>query len=451
MSAGIALLLLLAADDPAQMLRVAWASQYEWKEDKVESVTIDFRYRRTWGQNDEFVREGQGQVVVVGDEIVRRHYPDAADDEARRELNGHVDWALARFIRRPFEQVFRDATFTGPEKSAYDQMKISLGNSAWFVKDDRIVAKEFDIGERGKPFIVRADCKVADVGGGYAIVGETMSYTQKTDSLKVTQERTLTTRTEADRPAPASYSYEKKSPKEKERFQIDFASVRFDLPDPVTLDPAARDLLKDAWAHRYVLPDNIIIQGEFTRQVDRDLDRARWSGDVRGDFQVYGMNDIQVALDEGNELTLRTCQTDIRWIFGLLKDTPFDEEFKGCGFELEAQGEESIVRVYGYPNALAFRIEKGHIVGHYQRILSEHDWWVYKTKSAGEGRFQIERMRREVEGKKIDLEFDYQRVRGQTIPKKFGVFESGPGFRGDFVVGVAEYSFRRAKVSLPDD
>lgn len=257
--ATLVLLLLAAPDDPAQMMRVAWASQYEWKEDKVESATIDFRYRHTWGDNGQNAREGQGQIVVVGDVIVRRHYPDAQDDDARRELNEHVDWVLARFIRRPFEQVFQDAKFTGPEKSAYDQMKIGLGDRAWYLKDDRIVAEERDFGDQGKPLIVRVDCRVTDLGGGYAIVGETISYTRRMDSAKVIVERGLTTRSEADRPAPASYTFERKTPKDKESFTIDFSSVRFDLPDPVTLNAAARDLLKEAWGHRFVLPENIII------------------------------------------------------------------------------------------------------------------------------------------------------------------------------------------------
>jgi hypothetical protein len=451
MRIGIVLLLLLAPEDPAQMLRVAWASQYEWKEDNVKSVTIDFRYSHSWGEKGESKRDGQGQVVIVGDDVVRRHYPDAADDDARKEIDEHVSWALKRFVRKPFEEVFKDAKFTGPEKSAFDQMKISLGTSAWFVKDDRIVAAEYDMNPGGKPDIVRADFKLADIGGGYAIVGETVSFTRKTDGMKVTQERTLVTKTEADRPAPSAYTFERKSAKEKERFTIDFASVRFDLPEPVILNPAARDLLKDAWSHRLVLPDNIIVQGEFHRNVDKDLERARWKDDVRGNFQVYGMDNVQVTLDgeDDNDL-LRTCEGHVRGIFRYLRDLKFDEEFKGCGFELEPQGTDSIVRVYGYPGALAFRISGGQITGHYQKVLSETGWWTYKTKSAGDGRFQIEQMKREIEGKKITLEFDYQKVRGYTIPKKVDVLATPYGFRGT-AVGLATYSFRRAKVSFPGE
>jgi hypothetical protein len=228
--------------------------------------------------------------------------------------------------------------------------------------------------------------------------------------------------------------------------------VRFDLPDPVTLDPSARDLLKGAWGKRLVLPEDIRILGQFQRVIDKDLDRARWRGDVHGDFQVYGMDNIQIKLDEDNEETHRQCERDIRGIFALLRDTPFDTEFLGCGFEREPQGDETVIRVYGYPKALAFRIADGVIVGHYDRALSELDWWTYKTKSAGEGRFQIEKMRREIEGRKIDLEFDYQRVRGHQIPKKFGVLGSGPSFRGtDTALGIAEYIFKKPKVSFPDE
>jgi hypothetical protein len=446
----LALLLLLAPDDPAQILRVAWASQYEWREDKVESVTIDFRYSRVWGEKGEQTREGAGQVVVVGDEIVRRHYPDTADDDARRQLDEHVNWALGRFVRKPFEEAFKDAKFTGPEPSAFEQRKISTANGAWFVKDDRIVAAEFDIGQPGKPNVIRADFRTADVGGGYAILGETVSYTRRNDATKVTRERALATRVEGDRPAPATYTFEEKTATEKERFTIDFASVRFDLPDPVTLDPAARDVLKEAWGRRLVLPGNIIIQGQFVRQIDKDLERARWKDGVTGDFQVYGMDDIQIVLDEPDDEIHRTCEGHIRWIFGLLRDRPFEEEFKGCGFELEPQGTETIVRVYGYPNALAFRVAGGQLTGHYNRVLSETEWWTYKTKAAGEGRFQIERMSREIEGRKIDLEFDYQRVRGHAIPKKFGVLATPTAWRGT-TVGIAEYTFKRPKVSFPGE
>lgn len=451
MSAGIALLLLLAPEDPAQMMRVAWASQYEWKEDTVESATIDFSYTRTWGEKGEFTREGQGHLVVVGDAIVRRHYPDVTDDDMRARIDGHIDWVLARFVRKPFEEAFKDAKFAGPEKSAYDQWKITVNDRAVFVKDDRRVAEERDIGTPEKPHVVRVDFKLAEMGGGYAILGESLSYTRPTDAMKVIRERTLTMRTEGDRPAPASYAYEEKSAKEKVRFTLEFPAVRFDLPDPVTLDPAARDLLKEAWGRRLVLPEEIRIVGQFQRTVDKDLDRAAWPSDVRGDFQVYGMSNIQIKLDEGGEETQRICEANIRWIFGLLRDTPFETEFNGCGFELEPQGDGMVIRVYGYPKALAFRVADGVIVGHYDRALSELGWWMYKTKSAGEGRFQIEKMKREIEGRKIELEFDYQRIRGYQIPKKFGVLGTPRSMRGDMVVGIAEYAFKKPKVSFPDE
>ncbi|MFI5402800.1 MAG: hypothetical protein ACHQ1G_07685 [Planctomycetota bacterium] len=452
MVAGIALLLLLAPEDPAQMLRVAWASQYEWKEDKVQSATIDFTYEWTWGEKGEFSRTGKGQLVIVGDAIVRRHYPDAADEDMRTRIDRHVDWVLASFVRKPFEEAFKDAKFAGPEKSAYDWMKITANDKVRYVKDDRLVGEERNIGPPDKPFVVRVDYKLADVGGGYAIVGESIAYTRQSDSMKVTQERALTTRMEGDRPAPSSYAFEEKSAREKSRFTIEFPNVRFDLPDPVTLDPAARDLLKGAWGKRLVLPEDIRILGQFQRVIDKDLDRARWRGDVHGDFQVYGMDNIQIKLDEDNEETHKQCERDIRGIFALLRDTPFDTEFLGCGFEREPQGDETVIRVYGYPKALAFRIADGVIVGHYDRALSELEWWTYKTKSAGEGRFQIEKMRREIEGRKIDLEFDYQRVRGHQIPKKFGVLGSGPSFRGtDTALGIAEYIFKKPKVSFPDE
>jgi hypothetical protein len=451
MSAGLALLLLLAPDDPAQILRVAWASQYEWKEDKVQNATIEFRWTHTWGERGEFTREGQGQIVVVGDDVVRRHYPEANDDETRRRIDEHVLWVLGRFVRRPFEEAFKGVKFSGPEKSAYDSLKITAGPRVYYVKDDRFVAEERNVGLPERPFLARVDFTTADVGGGYAIVGESLSFTRATDGVKVTRERSLTTRAEGDRPVPALYAYDEKSAREKEHWTLDFHTVRFDLADPVVLDPAARDLLKAAWARRHVLPNDIRIQGEFQRTVDRDLDRARWRGDVHGDFQVWGMDSLQIEIDEGGQETEQTCRDHIRWIFDLLRDTPFDEEFKGCGFQLESSGSDTVVRVYGYAKAAAFRIADGAIAGHYDRVLSEWGWWEYRTKAMGDGRLQIDRMRRELEGKKIDLEFSYQRARGALIPKKCGALGLPRTLRGDIAVGVAEYTFKKAKVSFASD
>jgi hypothetical protein len=453
MAAGaVALLLLLAPEDPAQLLRVAWASQYEWKEDKVENATLDFRYSYTYGETDT-KQEGEGQVVVVGDEVVRRHYPDLRDEKARDNMHRHVQWVIGRFLRQPFEDAFKDERFTGPEKSAFEQLKITAGARAFFVKNDRLVAEERDIGEPGKPLVVRVDFQTAELAGGYAIVGELISYTRVSDAVKVTWERTLTTRMEGERPAPATYTFEEKSTKDRTRLVIEFYGVRFDLPDPVTLDASARDQLKEAWARRFVLPSDIRIQGEFQRSVDKDLDRAGWRDGVRGDFQVWGMDSIQVALEGDNRIpeTETACRTDIEWIFGLLRDAPFDEHFKGCGFGLEPQGEETVIRVYGYPKARAFRLAGGTIVGHYDKVLAEWGWWTYKTRSAGEGRVQIDRMKREVEGRKFELEFSYQRARGHQIPKKFDVFEVAPSWRGGTVVGVAQYTFKRIRISFPGD
>ncbi len=451
MSVGVALLLLLAPEDPAQMVKVAWASQYEWEEDTVQSATIDLTYAYTWGEKGEFSRKGAGQIVVVGDAVVRRHYPDAASDEERQGIDTHVDWVIARFVRKPFEEFYKDVKFSGPEKSAYDQWKIIVNDRAVFVKGDRFVAEDRDIGTAEKPHLVRVELRQGEMGGGYAILGEFTSFTRASDALKVTRERTLTTRTEGDRPAPATYVYEQKSAKEKERFAIEFPKVCFNLPEPVLLDPTARDVLKEAWGHRLVLPEEIRVAGQFQRSVDKELDRARWASDAHGDFQVYTMSNIQVKLDEGREETMRQCERDVRWIFGLLRDTPFETEFAGCGFELELAEDETVVRVYGYPKALAFRVAEGVIVGHYSRELSELGWWMYKTKAAGEGRHQIEKMKREIEGTKIEIGFDYQRVRGHQIPRKFGVFNTTPSMRGNMAIGVAEYVFKKPKVSFPDE
>ena len=92
-AAVLAFLLFAAPDaDPARkLLRVAWASQYEWKEDKVANATFDFewsRYTRT-RRNEEFTvdveaeaREQMREAHVLRDTVPLRATPDAAQQVA---------------------------------------------------------------------------------------------------------------------------------------------------------------------------------------------------------------------------------------------------------------------------------------------------------------------------------------------------------------------------------
>jgi hypothetical protein len=108
----LALAVLGAPEDAAAKLRVAWASQYEWKESGVENAVLELTYTSHWKASKtdyEYDWEKRGQIVVAGGEIVRRHYPGTTDNE-RKTIAGHVAWVLGRFVRKPFEKEFEELT-----------------------------------------------------------------------------------------------------------------------------------------------------------------------------------------------------------------------------------------------------------------------------------------------------------------------------------------------------
>ena len=91
--------------DAEKLLRVAYASQYEWKEDDVKSVSLDFTWSTSWKGKDgrETRSQGIGHVLVVGDEVVRRHYP-ATTKSRKGQADGYLNWILERFITgSPFQ------------------------------------------------------------------------------------------------------------------------------------------------------------------------------------------------------------------------------------------------------------------------------------------------------------------------------------------------------------
>jgi len=472
------LLLLLGAPetDAAKLLKIAYASQYEWSEDNLKNVTLEFTYRWTWGPkakpNDRKPPppaanlEGAGRVVVVGERVFPGHYPDLRRDgqwqregrtvrgaEIRTEFQGHIAWVLRRFVRQPFDRLFKGARFQGPEETSFG-LKIIAHGRPFYVKEDRIAAMELDMGvSRKKPHLVLVQFQHGPVGDGYGILGQTCNYKTKGTEIAVSWKRQLTTKQAERAPVPLSYTYTRTFGGSQQTLTIEFDRVTMDAAHPVVLDPVARDLLKGAWERRFTLPTAMGIEGEFHRRPDKDLANGRWQ-DVPGSFEVWGMKEIKVAIPENRfrnrswrETVEKTCVGHIRWIFGLLKATPFEEEFKDCGFELVPQGKEQVIQVYGYEKALAFKIAGGAITGHYSEVLRQKGWWDYKVKRTSDGHFMLDRMRREFEGRKIDLRFRYGRVKGYQLPKKMGVF--GTTAREPYV-GVAEYSFRRLKVLLPE-
>ncbi len=465
------LVLLLGAPeaDATKLLKVAYASQYEWKEDGLKNVTLEFTYTWSWGPKEtpkdkkpppRIRHEGAGRVVVVGQRVIPGHYPDLGrgqtldGKEIRAAFQGHIAWVLRRFVRQPFDAAFQGAAFQGPEKTAFG-LKITAHGRPFYVKQDRLAAMEIDVSppRQKKRHLVLVQFETGKLRDGYAILGEKCSYTARRTEKPVAWTRQLTTKDTERAPVPLSYTYTREVDKDEEILKIEFDRVTVDAAHPIVLDPVARDLLREAWERRFTLPTAMGIEGEFHRRPDKDLDKGGWT-DVPGSFEVWGMNEIKVTIPENRirnkgwrDRIEQTCRENIAWIFRLLKATPFDEEFKNCGFELVPQGKEQVIQVYGYDKALAFKLAGGAITGHYSSEFGEKGWWDYRLKRTSDGKFMLDRMKREFKNRKIDLRFRYGRVKGFQLPKKMDVL--GASSREPYI-GVAEYSFRRLKVLLPE-
>ena len=456
---ALAALLVVAAPEPTteagKLLQIAWNSQYEWKEDDVSNATLEFTWSYTYRSRDgvDSGRSGRAQVVLVDGAVARRHYPGLADDDMRRRLDEHVDWIVARFIRRPFSEAFKEEDLKGPEDAAGGSRKISSGRRGLILKDDRLFAEEIDIGAEGRPFVVRVDYTLADVRGGYTITGASCSYTFET--ARTSWKRELKLKEGAVPPAPVSYVHGEDRPDGREELRLDFAAATFNAAHPVVLDPAARDALKAVWEKRYVLPADVRIEGEYVRKVDNDLARAGWTNGVKGEFQVWGMDKILVAVDErwqgrwGDEI-LRTSTDHFKEYFARLAPTPFDTEFAGVGFRLEEAGKERIVHLVGYPRAMAFRLDNAGITGHMERVGAEEGWWDWKVKDTREG-WVVDRMTRKFESGKVDLKYRFSTKKGIPVPTDFDMLGVPRWNRGDeTIVGAVSYELKRLKVSLPD-
>lgn len=458
---ALALLLVLAAPEPGteagRLLQVAWNSQYEWREDGVENATLDFAWtwRERGGDGAETARAGRAQVVVVGDRVARRHYPGLEDPAVRARLDEHVDWVLARFVRKPFDEAFEGTDLLGPEEAAGGARRVAAGKRAFLLKGDRIVAEEVDLGGEGKPFLVRVDYTVADLRDGYTVTGEACSFTRNT--ARTAWKREMRLREGAGVPAPLSYGYTGERPDTREEIRFDFEPIVTNAENPVVLDPAARDALRAVWEKRYTLPDEVRLEGEFVRKVDGDLARAGWSNGVKGRFQVWGMDSIQVALDErwqgrwGGEI-LRTCTDHFTEFFGRLKATPFDVEFAGVGFRMEEAGKERVIHLVGYAKALAFRTDGERVTGHLDRVEGEEGWWDWKVKDGRQG-WLLDRMTRKFEEKRVELRFRFAAKKGMQVPVEFemlGLPRWGGRGGGGTAFGAVTYELKKVKVSLPD-
>lgn len=456
----VAALVLLAApeDDAAAKLRVAWASQYEWNEDGVRNITLDFDYTGNWvgRDNQEIGYRGKGQIVVANGELVRRHLPEASARQ-REQLEPELDWVIARFMRRKFDDEFKEARFGAPEDLAGDVVRIPVGDLAYLLKNDRFAGMERNVGTQEKPFPVRVEFTLGAIGGGYGILEEKCSYTR--NMVKTMESRRLTLRKYGTPPAPQRYEFERANEAGRMHLTVVFSKLTVNAENPVVLDAAARDRLEKAWARQYRLPREIRIEGSFQRKLDRRLARARWTPNVKGKFQVWGLDSIEVVVKEsqGGKRSQDTCLEHLRWAFSLFDVEPFDEEFRGCGFALEKaekgeQGEKGAVtiRVFGHPDVLAYRIVDGVITGRLDTGTTQA-WWQYELKELSDEIVLIERMTRETGSRKFELPFRYGKVGGHLVPRSVAVLGTANfGGRTPLPFGVAEYRLSRLKVSLPD-
>jgi len=462
MASLLALTLLLAAPDSdgaKALLRVAWASQYEWKEDGVKNATIDFEwdYRRKGTRpEDERKRIARGTLVIVDGEVVRVHVVGANRSRVD-EIRNEMTWILKRFFRKPFEDEFKDKTFKGPEKISGGRKIVRVGTTGYLIKDDRIVGYERNVGNKDKPFLVRIDATVGDMGEGYAVLREASSFQRNnrqsslTTTLKVGEENGI--------PVPTVFRRESSVPGRKTTVELRFSRVRFNAKDPIALNAVLRDSVKAAWEMRHRIPAGTRIDAKWERKPDTALTRARWTRNVSGEMQLL-RGKLEVILDEKLKLRNRTqreirdrAQDHLQQALDLVLERPFDVEFNGCGFE-RAPEDDAVIVVLGHPRYLAVRIEKELITGVREDFFGEMVWSIHAYKKARDGRFLLQRVtRRTASKKKWKVSYRYARKGDLYVPKMFEVLVSisrlGLGDDPE-ALGVLTYELRKHSV-IPSD
>jgi len=455
LATALAVLVLVGApDDDAtkKKLRIAWASQYEWREDKLQNVTLDFEWKRTFRtrKDEETVTSGSGQLLIVGDEVKRRHL-EGARGGGRAEVLEGASWVLRRFVRKPFEEAFKDMKLKALEPSASGADRIQAGGRVFVLKNDRIIAIERPMPPRkGR---IRVDYKLDDLGDGYAVLRE--HYVERGDKgRKLATTRTLTARKGSDVPMPGSYHLGQEFAGGFLTVEITFKEPKVDLKDPVTIDPGARDLLKEAWLQRYVLPAAIRVRADFTRRPGKLLAQASWN-QVTGEFELWEGDKLEVVLTDKSirsrsrrENITKTCTRHLSYLFGLMRDIPFEEEFKDCGFTQQAGGDGTVVKVYGYANAVSLLIRDDAIAGYLEHGALPEDWTMFKLRKSKDGLQRIEKISRTYEGNKKTGKITYHRVKGVAVPKKFQMVVVPSSSRWDRF-DLCEYALKRIKIELP--
>ncbi|NJN14445.1 MAG: hypothetical protein HC813_02080 [Planctomycetes bacterium] len=262
------------------------------------------------------------------------------------------------------------------------------------------------------------DWTPGDLGGGYAIFSELLAYTRA--GSKWSTNRTMERRKEHEFPAPLSYTCATVTPTGgTSEIRITFEAPVSNTTEPVVGDAAARDELKGAWGQRFVLPADTRIDGEFQRKVDRDLAKLGWSGTVKGEFTLLGLEAVELILDEKlfrnagwASRVADSCRGHFRWFYGFLEDRDFESEFASCGFRRAGNA----IEVLGYAKAQAFRVEEGRIVAFRANDYGDGTWWEFKLKENKEDRWRIETMTASIDGRNLTLRHKYQRVKGSRCP-----------------------------------
>ena len=269
MVAALAGFLLLAAPDAdaaKKALRIAYASLYEWREDKIANATFDFKisyHRKGLKPAEERKWNADGNVVFVDGEIKRIHI-EGKNRGRTQEVRGELLWVLSRFARKPFEERYKEAKFKGPVDRTGGRKAVSLGRWSWLIKDDRFVAYEQDVGTKEKPYNILIELHAADVGEGYAILGESASH--KRGKFQVSWSKNLEVGQAGDRvPVPQKYVHSRKMGSVTSTYTIEFTNPRLNEKHPIVLAPGVRDQVKEAWERRYRIPTGVRIDGEWNR------------------------------------------------------------------------------------------------------------------------------------------------------------------------------------------
>ena len=443
------------AEEARKQLKIAYASQYEWREDKVANATFDFEWVRVSEDRKKLkvTNEARGSVVFVDGEIKRIHIPETGR-EHRDRVKADMEWVFRRFARKPFDEAFKEAKFQPPEEMADGNTRIVVDNRRYLVADNRITGMEINVGTEEKPSFVRLVLGPGGLGAGYGILEESLSHTF--GGIKTERSQLLKVATVDGVPVPKFMRADSKDRRTTEARTIKFLNPRLNLDHPVAVDAELRDRVKAAWERRYTWPEGIRYEGTWTRELDNATQKGRWARDVSGEFQ-YLKDHLELTMDEDARLRerwragiLRTSTEHLQESFDHLLPTPFEKAFPGCGFERDPDQGEDVVRVLGHPTMLALRLDDGAIVGHQTEEFGAVEWWSYKLKKQSDGRLRLDRMTRKIGKKKRTVRFLYSTKKGVQVFKSVErvVTANAWGGSDSSDVGIIKYVLKKLYVKV---